>query len=182
MKLINENIELAVARLNGEDPMAAATFRKNSVGNVVGRRMSFIQDVPAGDLKASLKAQGLKGKELKRQVKSVLAGNRSMAVASAIACIIGSAEQGFCPVRMDSNKAGDVRTLRMEEGNLTSVEVKDRTLRTTPAAELIAAAKAQLSAADAAALSKEDKELLALLGGNASAAVEVQASVQAQAA
>lgn len=160
---ISENIVLAVERLGGEDPHAAAVWRENSAGVKVGKRLSFIQDCPAGDLTKQLKASGLKGRALKREVRNVLAGKRTLAVAQAVAYLIGAAEQGFCPVRVDSNKAGDVRTIRLEEGNMTSAEQKAKAIRESSPKELLEAAKAQLQAQPE--LSAEDQALLKALGG-----------------
>lgn len=136
----------------GDNLFEAGMVRKNSAGNVMGHRLSFVNKAPAGDVKAVLKAQGLKGKDLKRSVRQVLAGERSLATVKAVAFVTAASERGFTATFVDSNKAGDKLTLKMEQGGLTVAEARLAARKSMTTEELeaeLAERKAQAAKAPA---------------------------------
>jgi hypothetical protein len=130
--------------------MEGAVDRRNANGGFLGKRMSFVGSVPAGDVRKHLAATGVKGKELKRQVAAVMRGEMEMGWALYYGQLSVQRSMGFAVERQDSNKDGTVLTTRM--------------VLVPPTRE---------KAALAAAASLSDSQLLALLEERKSSAAGV---------
>lgn len=80
--------------------MSAMAIRSRS-GKLVGNRYSFAQGKSAKDLKAALKAalkaQGLKGSELTKQVNEVLMGSKTLNQQMGAAFLQHACQEGFIP-------------------------------------------------------------------------------------
>ncbi len=91
-----------------------ANNRLNAAGKSMGRRVSFLAEAPAGDIRKALKDQGLKGKALTTAVDKVLRGDSTMGWACLHASMGRAQSLGFTPVVWDLNKAETKLTIKLE--------------------------------------------------------------------
>jgi hypothetical protein len=165
----------------GEGP--GVMVRRNANGAVMGRRISFQGEFPAGDVRKALKERGLKGKALTKEVDKVLRGDSTLPWAMFEATVSAARSKGFVPVVSDLNKAGTRLTAKLEKPTVvygkTEVQaIAKQTLKPADMIEMLAEQK----------LSKEDIALLAMLAEQSTTetkttgTVEVQAEVKAAAA
>ncbi len=146
-------------------PTAHTVARRNASGNLMGHRTTFSGQRTAGDIRTELKLSGIKGKALTKAVESTLRGETD------VRCIVGQAyvsaliQKGFVPNFADTNKAGDVATMKFIKVNEAKVDVTELSQkeRETLLADLLAAQKqdqvaAAMNAADKALTDAEKKD------------------------
>jgi hypothetical protein len=124
-------------------------IRKNADGRSMGTRLSFIQDMPAGNIRAHLKSSGLKGKALTAAVDRVLRGDNSMGWAMLHATLGEAQKRGFQPVVADLNKSGTRFTAKLERPTVVfgTTEVKALAKETLTGVDLLGMAQGKLTEA-----------------------------------
>ena len=88
--------------------LCAAVSRTNKLGGFLGKRQSFIQDCPAGDLNRKLKAEfpKLTAKARSAKVQDILRGAESLAWTLASLRDVALRNAGYQPIYEDGNKTG----------------------------------------------------------------------------
>lgn len=112
---------LVPAGVDRTNPFANAVVRRNSNGTPMGKRLSFLQDVPAGDIRKHLKAAdaSLKGKALTSAVDKVLHGDTTLPWVILDATVSAARGMGFVPLVGDMNKGQTKLTLKFERATTT---------------------------------------------------------------
>lgn len=120
-----QNTVTAVATIDNAALFAGAIERKNSDGKLLGKRLSFVSEYPAGDVRKALKATGVKGKALTEKVNAVLSGSLDMAWALHDAQMSVARSVGFVPVVMDGNKKGTALTVKLSKAEPKEISKAD---------------------------------------------------------
>ena len=82
-------------------------------GKVVGTKVNFVGEQSASEIKAELKAQGMKGRELTRKVNEVLTGKTPVAWAKHDAHISLLRSAGYVPSNLEArNKSAVARFVK----------------------------------------------------------------------
>ena len=93
-------------------------------GKVIGERMGFFQGNSAAAVKAELRADGFKGRELTEQVNAVLRGETDLAWAKHDAAVSALRSAGYIPSAVEARKAtGVVRYVRPVEAKAAKATV-----------------------------------------------------------
>ena len=132
--------------------MSGAVERRNANGALLGSTLSYIGSAPAGDVRKQLAATGLKGKDLKTKVNEVLRGEKDMAWALFDGQMSVARSMGFCPIKTQSNKSGEVLTSRMELVKPNKEEQAKVAAASLGVTDLMSVIKDQLKGDDAALL------------------------------
>jgi hypothetical protein len=137
--------ELGLVSTRAAAVLGLPVTRRSKAGKEIGVRQSFAGGGSASEVKAALKAKGVKGAALTEQVNAVLRGEKSLREQLGSAWFQSQLQSGFVPDFGDVNKAGT-------SSKLVMIKVKPEAVK---AVELSAAEK-RAAALKALGLSEDE--------------------------
>lgn len=91
---------------------SAVVTRTRKDGKIIGQRMAFDGQVSASELRAELKAAGIKGRELTKRVNEALTGSKDVRWVKHEALVSAARSAGFIPDYADTASNGKSMSVR----------------------------------------------------------------------